>query len=119
LEYVNVDASLDPDGDDLLITHRVELQSFGVGLHSDKTKSREILNKEETRDKLTQEIKETRETPKETEGLITHPTVKNLLSLLGKWYKEDSFFQKIWQNIEHHNKFEKRKNLFWTRNRAL
>jgi hypothetical protein len=118
-EYVNADARLDPDGDDLPITHRVELQCFRVGLHSDKSKSWEILNKEEPHNKLTQELKENRETPKEMEGLITCPMVRNLLSLLGKWYKEDSFFRNLWQNIECHNKFEKRKNLLWTRNRAL
>ena len=118
-EYVNVDARLDPEGDDLPITRAAEIQCMRVGLRSDKTKTREVLDKEEPRDLQTQELKENKEDPVEATKLIDRPTVKNILSLLKDLYEGDSFFLEIWRNTERHNKFEKGNGILWSRNRTL
>ena len=46
-EYVNADVRLDPDGDDLPVSHVTKLHCMRMGLCSDKGKSREVLDREE------------------------------------------------------------------------
>ena len=115
-EYVNADARLDPVGDDLPVTCVNKLQCMRAELHSDKMRPREVLGKEEPRLRLTQELKENWEIPKEIASLAIHPTVKDILPLLVKLYQEDPFFLEIWCNTERHGRFERRKNLLWMQN---
>ena len=46
-----------------------------------------------------------------------HPRIKNILAIFKEKYREDRFFTDIWEKPERHNRFEKKEDLLWTRNR--
>ena len=118
-EYVNADARLDPDRDDLPIKRAAELMGMRAELRPRKGKAREVLDKTEPRDAEATELLENKEAPKQTEDAVKRPDIKGVLLVLAELYDEDQFFSQIWKNPDRHGRFEKKRDLLWTKNRVL
>jgi len=116
-EYVNADSRLDPEGDDLPKSRIEELVSMRATVRPRKTKSIEAKNRVEPRNLEAEELQENHEAQIARWEANDHPRIKNILAIFKEKYREDRFFTDIWEKPERHNRFEKKEDLLWTRNR--
>ncbi|KIL54992.1 hypothetical protein M378DRAFT_18342 [Amanita muscaria Koide BX008] len=108
--------TLDPDRDDLPIKRAAELMGMCAELRPRKGKAREVLDKTEPRDAEATELLENKEAPKQTEDAVKCPDIKGVLLVFAELYDEDQFFSQIWKNPDRHGRFEKKRDLLWTKN---
>ena len=81
-----------------------------------KNKVQEAQDITEPRDIEHRELLSHKEVPVAQEDVLKRPVIKNVLSLIQGLYPEDLFFQEIWKNTDRNNRFERKRDLLWTKN---
>ena len=118
--YVNADARLDPEGDDLTIACTAELTAFQVSIIPSEEREEVI------RDHVEQRINDSHQLSlhKELETIqspglnVKDDNVQVVLRNIPKLYENDKFFSNIWKHPDRYDKFKVHKELLWIVNRA-
>ncbi|KAF8644621.1 hypothetical protein AX14_009382 [Amanita brunnescens Koide BX004] len=118
--YVNADARLDPEGEDLTIARTAELFALKVDLHDEAGYEERIRDHVEPRTIEAEQLSANKETSDETLPNIDLDSgaIKDIFRAITRAYKTDHFFSRIWKKPSQFNKFRLQKNLLWTDNRT-
>jgi hypothetical protein len=117
--YVNADARLDLDGEDLMIAWAAELFAFKADIPIS------AKGQEQVKDHVEQRYVEVEQlaTNKEATADITadidldNGVMKDVFKTIARAYKKDRFFSRIWKDPGHYNKFTLHKELLWMNSR--
>ena len=113
--YVNADARLDPEGNDLTIPRTAELTAFQVSIIPSEEREEVI------RDHIEQRINDSHQLSlhKELETIqspglnVKDDNVQVVLRNIPKLYENDKFFSNIWKHPDRYDKFKVHKELLW------
>jgi hypothetical protein len=117
--YVNADARLDPEGEDLTIARTAELFAFKANLHDNTDHEEWVRDHIEPRTVEAEQLTANKETSDEMLPNLdlNDEAVKDVFKAITKAYGRDRFFSKIWKEPSQFNKFTLHKSLLWTTNR--
>jgi hypothetical protein len=118
--YVNVDARLNPEGEDLTIARTAELFAFKANLHDNTDHEERVRDHVEPRTVEAEQLTANKETSDEMLPNLdlNNKTVKDIFKAITKAYGRDCFFSKIWKEPSQFNKFTLHKSLLWMANRT-